>query len=242
MPATIVSPGQAAARPAGRTAGRKSPLRVVTELQPLTIEEPPDLAEAGGRPELGRAPELTAAQLRRLMISEFRDWLRSRTNRNGRPFQADTISAYADAAVALDAWMTAGGIDGDFTAALQTGDQKLAGQRLPDCPGLHQPGPDKHVASAWPDSGSDATPRFSITTLVGLRGSLRRLPHTYLALVHRRGCGLRRHTPPPPKLSPLASGYPDAHFAPQDCTVQTRTLACSLVWSGPAPDSARAAP
>ncbi len=83
MPATTVSPGRAAARPAGRTAGRKSPLRVVTELQPLTIEEPPDLAEAGGRPELGRAPELTAAQLRRLMISEFRDWLRSRTNRNG---------------------------------------------------------------------------------------------------------------------------------------------------------------
>ena len=50
------------------------------------------------------------------MISEFRDWLRSRTNRNGRPFQADTISAYADAAIALDAWMTAEGIDGDFTA------------------------------------------------------------------------------------------------------------------------------
>jgi hypothetical protein len=49
------------------------------------------------------------------MISEFRDWLGSRTNRNGRPSQADTISAYADAAIALDAWMSADGIDGDFT-------------------------------------------------------------------------------------------------------------------------------
>ena len=57
---------------------------------------------AGRQPEigpgLGRSRELTAAQLRRLMISEFRDWLGSRTNRNGRPFQADTISGYADAA------------------------------------------------------------------------------------------------------------------------------------------------
>jgi site-specific recombinase XerD len=69
-----------------------------------------------GRPELGWSAELTAAQLRRLMISEFRDWLGSRTNRNGRPFQADTISAYADAAIALDAWMTAEGIEADFTA------------------------------------------------------------------------------------------------------------------------------
>ena len=112
MPATTVSAGRAATRSAGRAAGRKSPLRVVTELQPLTIEEPPDPGEAVGLPELGRPPELTAAQLRRLMISEFRDWLGSRTNRNGRPFQADTISAYADAAIALDTWMTAEGIDG----------------------------------------------------------------------------------------------------------------------------------
>ena len=64
---------------------------------------------------LGRSREPTAAQLRRLMISQFRDWLGSRTNRNGRPFQADTISAYADAAIARDARMTAEDVDGDFT-------------------------------------------------------------------------------------------------------------------------------
>jgi hypothetical protein len=45
--------------------------------------------------EVGRSSDLTPARLRRLMISEFPDWLGSRTNRNGRPFQAGTISAYA---------------------------------------------------------------------------------------------------------------------------------------------------
>jgi integrase/recombinase XerD len=50
------------------------------------------------------------------MISEYRDWLRSRTSRDGRPFQDDAVSAYADAAIALDAWMTAEKIGGDFTA------------------------------------------------------------------------------------------------------------------------------
>src|SRR5258705_9552 len=75
-----------------------------------------------GRPAPGRggpgrdAAGLAAPELRRLMISGYRDWLRSRTNRDGRPFQDDTVSAYADAAIALDAWMTRERIDGDFTA------------------------------------------------------------------------------------------------------------------------------
>jgi hypothetical protein len=50
-----------------------------------------------------------------MMISEFCAWLRSRTNRHGRPFQDDTVSAYRDAAVALDAWMTRTGLEADFT-------------------------------------------------------------------------------------------------------------------------------
>jgi hypothetical protein len=107
---------RAGARPAGRAAGRKSPLRVVNELPPFTFDDEPGVESAAARTEVESAPELTAAQLRRLMISEFRDWLRSRTNRNGRPFQADTISAYADAAIALDAWISAEGIEADFTA------------------------------------------------------------------------------------------------------------------------------
>ena len=74
-----------------------------------------DRAAGAAQLEMERPLELTAAQLRRLMISEFRDWLGTGTNRNGRPFQPDTISAYADAAIALDAWMSAEGIEADFT-------------------------------------------------------------------------------------------------------------------------------
>jgi site-specific recombinase XerC len=59
---------------------------------------------------------MPSGQLRAMMISEFEQWLRSRTNQEKRPFQEDTILAYAKAARALDAWMTRKKIDGDFTA------------------------------------------------------------------------------------------------------------------------------
>ena len=49
------------------------------------------------------------------VISEFGQWLRSRTNKHKRPFQEDTISAYRDAVVALSGWMTREGIQADFT-------------------------------------------------------------------------------------------------------------------------------
>jgi integrase/recombinase XerD len=51
----------------------------------------------------------------RVMISEYGEWLGSQTNRHGRPFQAESISAYRDAAVALSAWMTSAGLEADFT-------------------------------------------------------------------------------------------------------------------------------
>ena len=120
MPATTTSPGRSQGPSGGRAgargAGRKRPLRVVSELPPFSFDEQPGPFAGPVQIEAEEAPELTAGQLRRLMISEFRDWLGTRTNRNGRPFQPDTISAYADAAIALDAWMTAESIDGDFTA------------------------------------------------------------------------------------------------------------------------------
>jgi integrase/recombinase XerD len=82
---------------------RKSPLRV-----------------AAGSPQLaaiGRPPaEMTGQQLRAMMISEFGQWLRSRTSKEKRPFQDETITAYQVAARAPDAWMTSAGLDGDFTA------------------------------------------------------------------------------------------------------------------------------
>jgi hypothetical protein len=51
-----------------------------------------------------------------MMIGEFEQWLRSRTNNQKRPFQEETVLAYAKAARALDAWMTEQELHGDFTA------------------------------------------------------------------------------------------------------------------------------
>jgi integrase/recombinase XerD len=58
---------------------------------------------------------LSPAERRQMMISEYGEWLRTQTNRHGRPFQAESISAYRDAAVALSSWMTSVGLEADFT-------------------------------------------------------------------------------------------------------------------------------
>ena len=68
---------------------------------------------AAGR---GQGAPVTAPELRRMQVSEFAAWLRSRTNWHKRPFQEAAVAAYADAARSLDRWMTGQGIDGDFTA------------------------------------------------------------------------------------------------------------------------------
>lgn len=95
MPATTTSRGRSQGPSGGqagaRGAGRKGPLRVVSELPPFRFDEQPGLAAGPMPAEAEQAPELTAAQLR-LMISGFRDWLGTRTSRDKRPFQADTIS------------------------------------------------------------------------------------------------------------------------------------------------------
>ena len=79
---------------AASTAGRprKSPLRLAT------------LGEPSLAPH--RTGHLSPPQLRLMMIGEFEQWLRSRTNNEKRPFQEETVLAYAKAARALDAWMT----------------------------------------------------------------------------------------------------------------------------------------
>jgi hypothetical protein len=97
-------------------AGRKSPLRTATiggiapAARGLTT---PEILAAGFSQPREAAP---APQLRRMQISEFTIWLRGRTNKHHRPFQADTIAAYADAARALSDWMSGQHIDEDFTA------------------------------------------------------------------------------------------------------------------------------
>jgi hypothetical protein len=106
------------------TPARKSPLRVVTEIPPAAV--------GAGQATDARllAPDSVPA-LRQMMISEFCEWLRSRTSRHGRPFQHETVSAYRDAAVALDAWMTRSGLEADFTGRLC-----LTRRRQPRCPAL----------------------------------------------------------------------------------------------------------
>jgi site-specific recombinase XerD len=81
------------------------------------------IASGGGMPPAGTALALVLAgpadsgtALRKMMISEFCEWLRSRTNKKKLPFADETITAYKVAARALDAWMPYKGIDDDFTA------------------------------------------------------------------------------------------------------------------------------
>jgi integrase/recombinase XerD len=110
--------------PFNRTGGsgpRKSPLRLATDPVPLVSGVSSRAADVCADAGFQRR-DLSPAQRRQVMISEYGEWLRSRTNRHGRPFQAESISAYRDAAVALSAWMTSSGLEADFigcdTAAL----------------------------------------------------------------------------------------------------------------------------
>lgn len=98
------------------TTPRKSPLRSAG----LPGLQPGGSASSGYLPaaalvgvQAGEPP--SAAALRAMMISEFCDWLRSRTNKHKRPYQDETITAYKVAARALDAWMAKSAIDDDFT-------------------------------------------------------------------------------------------------------------------------------
>jgi hypothetical protein len=50
--------------------------------------------------------EISASQLRKTAITEFSEWLRTRTNKNKLPFQERAIENYAEAAEVLDRWMT----------------------------------------------------------------------------------------------------------------------------------------
>jgi integrase/recombinase XerD len=93
---------------------RKSPLRLATDPVPVVSSGSSRAPDA--LPDDGfRRADLSPAQQREVMISEYGEWLRTRTNRHGRPFQAESISAYRDAAVALSAWMTSAGLEADFT-------------------------------------------------------------------------------------------------------------------------------
>jgi integrase/recombinase XerD len=54
---------------------------------------------------------------REATLAEFEDYLRTINNRDGRPYEDNTIGAYTTPCKNLDKWMTDRGIDGDFTVA-----------------------------------------------------------------------------------------------------------------------------
>ena len=71
--------------------------------------DPGSFEEAASHPD---APPLL---LRAVTLDEFCDYLRTANNRDGRPYETTTISAYLCPAKTLDAWLDAQGVEGDFT-------------------------------------------------------------------------------------------------------------------------------
>jgi site-specific recombinase XerD len=83
------------------------------------------LAMAGDRAGLAAASDVKAAPVlagvvlsdRAATLAEFEDFLRTTNTRDGRPFEEATINAYVSPGKNLDTWLTAQGINGDFTVA-----------------------------------------------------------------------------------------------------------------------------
>jgi site-specific recombinase XerD len=82
---------------------------------PLASSRPgPAPAGPGSVPAAARHP---GPEPRAATLAEFADYLRTVTSRDGRPFQPATVSTYVFAGRALDRWMTAAEVKGDFTEA-----------------------------------------------------------------------------------------------------------------------------
>jgi integrase/recombinase XerD len=103
MPYTSTRSPRALGRPL------KSPLAVAGGYASLASAPAPDAGKVGPA-----GPELTE---REATIAEFEDYLRTVNNRDGRPYEERSISAYLAPARNLDTWLTANGVRGDFTVA-----------------------------------------------------------------------------------------------------------------------------
>ena len=90
-----------------RRGALRSPLAAATQSLPPPTCLPADTGTAPSQPAV--------ADPRSLTLAEFGDYLRTINNRDGRPYEDATINAYVFPAKALDAWMTANSLDGDFT-------------------------------------------------------------------------------------------------------------------------------
>jgi hypothetical protein len=98
-------------RTTGPRRPRRGPLRSPLAAAPHSSLPPSGLADVTGRAALQPA----APEPRSLTLAEFRDYLRTVNSRDGRPYEDATINAYVYPAKALDAWLAAQGVDGDFT-------------------------------------------------------------------------------------------------------------------------------
>jgi integrase/recombinase XerD len=110
MSATTSGRARRPARPASeRSAKRplKSPLAALSGVSTFPALPPDGGAQSGGTVGLSD---------RHATLAEFEDYLRTVNNRDGRPYEQRTIDSYVGPGKNLDAWMTATGIDGDFTA------------------------------------------------------------------------------------------------------------------------------
>ena len=82
---------------------------------PLAAPPGPGASTTAGRTGLVTAESRLNLLPRARQMADLAEHLRSITNRWGRPNEESTISTYVYPAKALDAWMTAQDIDGDFT-------------------------------------------------------------------------------------------------------------------------------
>lgn len=90
---------------------RRGPLRSPLAAAP---HSPSAASRSGAGP--GRAAAHAAVpDPRSVTLDEFDEYLRTVNNTDGHPYEEATINAYVYPAKALDAWMTANGLDGDFT-------------------------------------------------------------------------------------------------------------------------------
>ena len=79
---------------------------------PLAV---PGAAHASSDPDFGSLPLAhghAALTDQEATLAEFQGYLRTVNNRDGRPFEEKTITAYSDPVKSLDRWMTANGITG----------------------------------------------------------------------------------------------------------------------------------
>jgi len=106
---TFTSSRHSARSTSGR--GMKAPLK-----SPLAMPSGAPVAPADYPADIeGAVLASVVLSDRNATLAEFEDYPRTVNNRDGRPYEEKTISNYVGPGKNLDVWMTASGLDGDFT-------------------------------------------------------------------------------------------------------------------------------